>query len=285
MEQKPLTIIVTILLLFVAAAAGAYFYMNSASIQEAALVIESGNVEVDQGNGFMAASDGMELSLQDTIKTSAGTTASVILYESIIIELDELTEIILEELSSDAVRIAQKSGSTWNQFSNALGVTSFTLATPSAVATVRGTQFGAGPEGILVGDGTVDVDVDGQFFQVESGKKVFFGEAGTELGNLTAEEKTKVQSRMRKVLLRMKSLRDAEIDVQSNKLKFIVKQAEKQGYGRDELRAYVEKTDDGVYNVDEVLTQAPVRTDGIEKIGKMTKAIQKEQRALKNIER
>ncbi len=284
MEHKARTIIIAGLLILVVALVAGYMHYYSAPINEGVLYIETGTVEVDSGNGYTAAENEMTISEGDKIRTNNKSSATLHLYESVMVNIDESSEIEVTTLIDENVEITQLSGSTWNQFSNVFGVQTFTLTTNDASATVEGTQFGASEEGILVGDGTVGVTYDGQFYQIEEGNLIWFGETGAILNTFGDDEKAYVLARMRNVLEKMKTLRNYEIEKQLIKYGPAVDPMIRNKFTREDLERTVDEIDAGMHDVDEIVKEAPVMTDQLMKIAEMTKAIQKEQAAIKTYE-
>jgi hypothetical protein len=129
----------------------------------ATLYIESGEVQYLSDGGWLEASEGMELSVEDTVRTVDGE-ATIIFSNTAIMSLEPNTEVSIREASQDKVSVGQNSGSTWNKFLGLTGITQFEVETPSTVATVRGTEFGIdiiepdseeGYESVLVAEGEV----------------------------------------------------------------------------------------------------------------------------------
>jgi hypothetical protein len=184
--------------------------VTGTSTKTAYLKIDSGAVEVDTGSGWRAAEDGMDLSLNDKVRTADGE-ASVILYESIIIQLEKNTEISIRDLAKDNVAVKQESGTTWNKFTGLSGVKEYEVETPTTVATVRGTEFGVNLSEVIVGEGEVDVESEGQKLRILEGKKAaLLAGMLTEL-DLTPEEKQFIIKRLAKNLQILKDLRMAQL--------------------------------------------------------------------------
>ncbi|MBU0461785.1 MAG: FecR domain-containing protein [Nanoarchaeota archaeon] len=119
-----------------------FFALRGRAEDIAFLSIENGDVQVNSGSGWEQASDGMALSLNDMIKTGDDGEASVIIYDSAIISLSPNTEVMIADLADDTATVKQNSGSTWNKFIGLSGLKGLEIETPTAVATVRGTEFG-----------------------------------------------------------------------------------------------------------------------------------------------
>jgi hypothetical protein len=141
---------------------------------KAQLIIDTGDVQVkSEGGVWTTAENGMDLYESDSIKTGDDTSASIILFKTSIIRLDNNTEVTIEKLIQDSketsVEIEQSSGRTWNTVSKISGIDNYEVQTPTTVASVRGTSFGVyyladGNISVAVANGTVNVTtyIDGE---------------------------------------------------------------------------------------------------------------------------
>ena len=152
-------IAVIVLVVIIALGVGGFFYLTGSSETVAYLNVHSGNVEVNQGSGWQTANDQMELKQSDYVRTLDGE-ASIVFFESDIMELKPNTEVSLTELVADSIKINQNSGETWNRVSKLTGTRDYEVETPTSVATVRGTGFGvivlADGSEVVVDEGVVD---------------------------------------------------------------------------------------------------------------------------------
>ena len=147
-------------------------------IETAFLTVESGELQVDSGSGWRTVTGEVSLSLKDKVQTLDGT-AVITLYESILIALEENTEISLSSLQEEKTAIKQEKGSTWSKFTSVTGIKGYEVETPTTVATVRGTEFGinADDDIIWVAEGKVDVNRGGKIFTLEEFEKLLKGKA------------------------------------------------------------------------------------------------------------
>ena len=148
-----------------------FFMSDSVKADEpkAQLIIETGTVQVKHaGETWTLAKDGMYLYESDSIRTENNSIASIILFKSSVIRLDNNSEVTIKELIHDAdsksVTIQQNVGRTWSTVSEASGMEDYNVETPTAVASVRGTSFdyyilANGTIIISVGDGNVNITV------------------------------------------------------------------------------------------------------------------------------
>jgi len=144
--------------------------LSCTTTRVAFLHIETGDILVDYGDGFVQALDDMDLNVNDVVKTN-DAVATIVLYESIFIELEEYTELKILDLTKKHPRVYQK-GSTWNKFSSLAGFGTFIVETSDTVSTVRGTEFGVDEEGVEVGEGEVEVEVEDDIHSVKAGERL-----------------------------------------------------------------------------------------------------------------
>jgi len=244
--------------------------MLGSSTRVAFLNVEEGAVEVDTGNGWVPATDGMKLSEDDSVRTLEGK-AVLILYESIIINLDENTEVTIADLSKDNVKVKQGSGSTWNKFANIMGIKGFEVETPTTVATVRGTEFWVDMDSVGVSDGEVDVKMAGAQFTVKPGHKVIKPAGVAKLVNFTELDKKEIIANKKVVINQLKDLRQQEIE----KHKTTYELAKKiKGWTDADVQRYINRLDNGEFNVEELKEKTILPAESIDKFAKLTKEIQ-----------
>ncbi len=110
----------------------------------AVLVVESGSVEVSQ-SPFRQVTGQIQMSAGDAVRTNAGGKASIVFFGSSILRLEENTTLTLSELDTGKegrkVSLKQDSGRVWNKVIRLSGFEDYSLETPDAVATIRGTAF------------------------------------------------------------------------------------------------------------------------------------------------
>ncbi len=167
-SRKKLSLIMSVLVI-ICIIVFAWIALNpevAADELKAQLVIESGEVQYKSTGGtWTTAENGMDLFESDTVKTGDNTSASIILFKSSIIRLDNNTEVTISKLIEEdetSVEIEQNSGRTWNTISKISGIDNYEVQTPTTVASVRGTSFGFyyladGNISVTVGNGTVNV--------------------------------------------------------------------------------------------------------------------------------
>jgi hypothetical protein len=278
---KTLYIVLGVVIAIIVILAGAYFYVTGSSTRTAFLNIDSGQVQVDTGSGWQAATDGMDLGVNDKVKTLNGE-ATIVLHESVIITVEPNSEVAISDLSKDSLQIEQTEGSTWNKFTGLTGVNELSVKTPTTVATVRGTEFGVEMRGVLVGEGVVEVTGDGETFLIKAGKKIVMRDGKLVEEDLTPEEKARILSKMQNTLEKMKRLRMQEIE----KKQFIYeKMKAKYDITDEEVKEYLNRADNGEFDLDEVEKKSPVNVAGLKKVKELTQKIIDQKKAMAEIER
>ena len=137
----------------------------------ATLVDMKGEVLVDGE----PASQGMGLESGMTIETGDNSLAEVEFYKSAIVRINENTKVIVGTLSKDRISLSQLAGTTWTKILRLSGIREYSIETPYAVATVRGTAF------------AVIVEENTAYIKVKEGK-VHMREVRAEAALITVEE-------------------------------------------------------------------------------------------------
>ncbi len=252
------------------------FIMGS-STRVAFLNIEEGSVEVDTGKGWTTASDGMDLDLKDKVRTLDGS-AVLILYESILVQMDPNTEIAIEDLSKKNVKLRQESGSTWNKFMSIAGIQNFEVETPTTVATVRGTSFWVDDNGVGVESGNVDVRFGDKKFNVKAGHKAI----RERLEVLPFNERDRAKAIIKKQLIvkQLKNLRQQEIDKHPTTYKTV---KSLRGWTDDDVKRYMDRLDRGEFDENEIRKRTILPAESVDKFAKITTEIKKQQSSLEKL--
>ncbi|HSU72560.1 MAG TPA: hypothetical protein VLJ21_01795 [Candidatus Binatia bacterium] len=239
------------------------FALRSSANVPAQLHVESGTVTV---NGNVVTGT-IELDEGDVIATGEGT-ATVFLYESVVVSLEKDTSVTLDDLTRTHPKISQKGGKSWSVFTKLVGVVDYSISTDKAVASVRGTAFALSEGKLLVGEGTVSYDYDGKTFLVAEKRVV---ENGIERA-ATPEELAEIKAHLQHAVGELQYLRKLEIDDHP----FLVKTAMTlYGVTEEEVNQKLAEADAGAINVDDALAKAPFHLAALDKIADITKAIQK----------
>jgi len=265
---KPKIILFSSVILILFAFFLIYFFVIKSSVVPAQLHIISGEVLL---NDKIVAQD-TKLKEGDKIETKEQSMAAVILYESVIIDLDPSTTINLEGLAKKHPKVFQELGTTWNTFTKLSGVEEYTINSGNSIASVRATSFGFREGYILGGEGVVNFTINGKSFSVSKNNVV--EKVGEEIieREATYEEKEYSIRKIERGIEELKYLRDKEIKnspIIISTIKKITKLDD------EELRNYLEKADNNQdIDVDSFVSRAPVKTNSLEKIAEITKSIQ-----------
>lgn len=206
------------------------------------------------------AQEGQKLSLNDIINTKENAQAVVVLYESVLVTVDPLSQIQIKDLAKDKLEVHVEKGSTWNKFLRLNGVEGYAVSTPNTVATVRGTEFSIDLFKDLVAEGIVEVQKDGEIVQVIALKKVLTDQDRLLIENFTDEDKAYVKQRLEQTLENLIQLRQHEID----KNGFLIKTL-KVTYGLTDqkIQEHLDAIDDGRLNPYELYEQSIIKTDSL----------------------
>ncbi len=248
-----------------------FLILKSSAVVIAVLNVEKGRVEVNSGSGWETAVDGMNLNARDSIKTFDDGYAVVVLYESVIVQIEPNTEISLEELAKESVSIKQTSGYTWNKFLGLAGLKTYSVMTPTTVAAVRGTAFGVGVSEkkteVLVGEGKVTL-------RDEFGKVVEVKEAV--ISDLAPEQKILLKKYLRKDLVLMKEIRLNQI----KRNKRIMMILNSYNIYEEQLPEYLEKADRGEINLNELIEKLPIKPESLERLTRINDKIIEQRKLL-----
>lgn len=271
--------VIGIIAVVVILAAVGYFMLTGSTTVKAFLSIHQGDVQINHGKGWINAIDGMDLSEKDNVKTLANSEASVVLHESVIINMAPETELSISSLAKSHAKIEQPSGSTWNKFTGLAGVEEFSVETPTTVATVRGTDFEVNMDSILVGEGEVEVGYQGNKLIIKGGKKAVVKDGKLVEEDLTEEDWARILDNRGITIDVLKVLRLREVE----KHPVLAKQLQKQYDITDaQIKEYLERADRGEFDLDEVAQQSPVKLKSVDKIKEFTEEIIKQNKLMQN---
>ena len=254
---------------------GLFFYLSltKSSTTPAFLYIEQGIVEVDKGNGYEKAVDEMELKLDYKVRTLNGK-ASVVFYESEVIQLEENTEIKIDELKNEKVNIKQELGQTWNGVSKLTGKRDYELKTPKSVATIRDTQYGIkinNEDVLLIGEGVVKIcNINKNCNEFKFLEKGIVKDNVIEKAQLTKEDISYIKSKILKNIEILKKVRLREINKNKIALSIIKKSYE---FTDEQFINYLNEIDQGLHNLDELAEKSPVKSESLDKTRKLSEEI------------
>ena len=269
-KKKPILLIIILAIVVLIGIVCALLFVHATTA--AILYIESGIVEVDNGNGWQVASDEMQLHLNDKVRTSASSSASIALYEGEIIRLEENTEVSIDELSQESITINQKSGSTWNKITKISGIKDYDVETPTTVATVRGTGFGvriSAETDLLVDEGIVNFKYGSDEADVNAGEKAVTG-GSIDISALTAEDIAWLSGQKEKdieILIKLRKLEIAKNSVFVNMIKSAAKITDA------DIEQGLKDIDDGKLDENELAQKSPIQPPSLGHILKLTHQI------------
>ena len=119
-----------------------YLFLRTPSEKIEFVIIDkiNGNVEINQDNTWILAKEGVILEKTDKIRTNSGNI-TLNINNGIFLYLEPNSEVEIQEILKENINIKLNKGSSWTKFVNVLGIETYEVETPNAVAIVRGTEF------------------------------------------------------------------------------------------------------------------------------------------------
>ena len=245
-----------------------FFFVTGSSTVAAQLHVESGNVMI---NGE-SASGNAHLSQGDVIETGSNGFATVILYESVVINLEPDTRITIDELIESHPKVSQEKGETWNTFTKLSGVEDYSIHAGNSIASVRSTAFGIKEGYIIGGEGETDYEFQEEMFLVSGGRVVETVQNQTVKRAATQEELEKVREKMERAIEELRYIRELEINKKPVLYSLLKSRT---GLTDQEIRQSLLDADEGLVDVDEFAEKSPIKVETIDRVVEITKAIQK----------
>lgn len=214
----------------------------------AVLYVESGSVSVNGGAG----SNEMELKIGDAVKTGDGE-ATIVFYDGEVMHLQPNSEVEIEKLSSNEVKVKQVAGETWNKITRISGIGAYVIETPNTVATVRGTEFFLSDNEVVVSDGEV------LYEHKKEAKKTRVAKGKRALARLMREEEASEEELARFRLFPekyekvLKHVREKEI----KRHRAILRLAGKEEFSEERLRERLNEIDEGREDEDKAYEEIP----------------------------
>lgn len=264
--KKTLLIVGIIAAILIIGLVVAYISLTSSKTVSAQIHVEAGQVLL---NGQPVTADSI-LKEGDSIETGADGQATVILYESVLVSLDENTKITLNELTQQHPQISQESGETWNKFTKLSGVEEYSVSSGNSVASVRGTAFGFNGNKVVTGEGEVEYNIDGKAYRVLKNRVAERLNGSVNERDANQGEKDNMNRKGERTIKMLRVLREKEMD-KHPRVKAMIKSrlnADDQG-----LRDYLERADNGEFDIDEMAKQSPIQIESINKVAMITKKI------------
>lgn len=283
-KSKLLNIIgISFLIIILIVAISAYFLLKTPAPKDAYLSTIQGNVEVYSNNKWQSGTINQELSLNDKIKTGSDSKATLLLMEKAIVSIEPNSEIEIASLAENDIKIKQTSGSTWNKFLGVLGVDTYAVETPNAVASVRGTEFNVKNDTLLVSEGTVGYKTENDELTLNKYEKAQVNEnLKLEKKELSKEEKKEILENKKTTLKNLKELRKNEIE----KNKFLVNKVKETYKLTDsDIEMYLEKIDNSQIDDSTLIEKSPVKTDSLKKVKKINDEIKNTKKDILELEK
>lgn len=273
-KVKKSKIVIGVTLVIVLILVISFMTLTTSKTIKAQLFIENPNVYV---NDDLVSQD-TDLKQGDIIRTSETGLATVILYESVVISLESNTQITLEKLIKEHPEVSQQSGETWNKFTKLFGVNDYTVTSGNSVASVRGTAFIIKNNTIIVPEGEVGYELDGERFLV-SNKAIEKLRGEIIKRDLTPQEKEIIKKRITRNVNILKKLRLKELDKNEKVLSIL---GNKFGFSREDIKLEFQRADTGESDLRTLRDRAPVKLESTEKVILITDKI-KELKTLSEI--
>jgi len=265
--SKKVWIPVVIFLLFVIIILIIYSSLVSSKTVEAQLSVEEGAVFV---NGEQVT-EYSELKQGDVVETGEDGLATVILYESVVVNIDPNTKINIDDLTKEHPKISQEGGETWNQFTKLFGVEEYTIKAGNSVASVRGTAFAITEEKIVVDEGEVEYEIGNQKFNVLEGRVIEKIREEIKEREITQEEKDKIKLKEERIIKQLENLREREIKKHPKVLNYV---KDKFSLEDKDIKEAFKEIDEGKKDINELEKKSPVKVESIDKIKRITEIIQ-----------
>ncbi|MDD3175680.1 MAG: hypothetical protein PHU51_04345 [Candidatus Nanoarchaeia archaeon] len=260
-----------------------FFFFSSKSIADFHVVAKGGEVSVLQNGEWIVLTQSEQFFKNiDAIKTTEGE-AILTIKQATIITVDPNSEIKIDDLTDDSLKISQVQGSSWNKFLALTGIKSYDVQTTHTVASVRGTGFYVKPgsefDTFMLGEG--ELALEGWNDTLKPFQKVIVYENQTyELQNLTEEEIQFLKLRISEDLDKIKKIRETIFDANKNTISTIKKLTSTTD---EDFTNLIEDIDEGRVDDKQKMEESPIPLpNDVEKIVQINEKI-KEQKSLISI--
>ncbi|MFH0906565.1 MAG: FecR domain-containing protein [archaeon] len=276
--KKGIIILLVILAILIAIGTFVYFQFFRTHTKTAYLVVNSPGVEVSTNNGevWKEAENNMNLKRNYEIRTNNTGSATVIFYDSLIVELKPNTEVEIGNLKKENIELDQKNGSTFSKLSSVLGVEQYSVNTPKAVATIRGTTSGIDINGtteyFYLIEGDMQLSYDSNTTQLSPLSFVLIKEDGTiESGILSLEQLIAISQDLQGTLNAIKQIRLNELNNNRSTIDSVMQMYNAQ----ESLEYYLDEIDAGRMNDTEMAERSPVNIPSVSKVKNLDDEIKK----------
>jgi len=281
-KRITLLIILVLLSLFIISAGISYYFLNHVDTAKARLIVGEGNVTVNGGE----VTGIMELQQGDIIETKEDGLSTVLIYDSVIVNLEQNTKIRLKHLNKDHPLVEQFYGNTWNTLTGLFGVKNYTITYGTLLVFAQGTVFTLGGKDyapqLYVAKGQVQLETREQNYTVVENQV-----AEKKSGQMVQREANSYEKQVHRWqretgIMVLEQVRVDEIYSHEILLK-IIKQ--KYRVTDEEITEGIRAVDEGKYTVDELVRRLPIPLNSVTKLAELTKTIQQFKQEIREAER
>ena len=270
-------ILAIIMLAFLGIGGYIFHSLTTSKTIDGFLMNVEGEVFVTRNSNRVEGFDDLEVHKESIIETRSGT-ATLVLRESIFIDIDENTEIVVAELSNKNVKVKQHSGSAWSKFTRILGVEEYEVEVPNAVATVRGTQFRVNVDddysSVMVSEGNlIYADENDELPITEFQKAEKRGSENIAEAELDDDDVKDIIRNVKRAIINLRQLRSNEIRKHQRIAKQLI---EMNNIDVSQISEHLNYLDVGGFDEEEIKSYIPVKVESIDIVFAITNDIQKE---------
>ncbi len=215
--EKKFKLIFSILAVLIVLVVGLFVFVSrSTSINHDSALLLSGSDVVVLRSSKQVNVDNLPFVLyKDDVVRTNNDSASISIKDSIVVSLDPYSEVSLKDISNN-ITVVQTKGRVWNKITKLLGVTSYHLVTPSAVASVRGTMFSSDLSDkdvvLLLVEGKLWVGSGKKNSILDNNGKLKIDAEGIKRMNLSDEDRALIKSHVGKMIKSLIVLRNTKVD-------------------------------------------------------------------------
>jgi|TARA_Y100000310_G_scaffold340081_1_gene434716 hypothetical protein len=265
MKKKALTFLIVIVVIFIILGI-IYFSLVSSKTVTAQLNVESGNVLVND----LSVSGHVFLDEGDIVETSGNGRATIILYETLVVNLEPDTKININDLRKSHPQLTQEKGESWNTLAKIVGIEEYTIKSGNSVASIRGTSFIITSEKIAVLEGEVGYEIESQNYLVSKGRAVEKIDGKINERELNDEEIRKALEVKKRTMKQLKVLRERELEKHPKIVNTI---KSKYDLTDEDIRNAFNDADEEILDIEEIERKSPVNIESVRKVSEITKEI------------
>ena len=265
MKKKAWTFLIVIVVIFIILGI-IYFSLVSSKTVTAQLNVESGNVLVND----LSVSGHVFLDEGDIVETSGNGRATIILYETLVVNLEPDTKININDLRKSHPQLTQEKGESWNTLAKIVGIEEYTIKSGNSVASIRGTSFIITSEKIAVLEGEVGYEIESQNYLVSKGRAVEKIDGKINERELNDEEIRKALEVKKRTMKQLKVLRERELEKHPKIVNTI---KSKYDLTDEDIRNAFNDADEEILDIEEIERKSPVNIESVRKVSEITKEI------------